>query len=115
MNWLKKAIEWARPAFDEMLVYAVALLGLVVGPVLTVDDAGNWQPVWPTMREFAVAVIIAGAVIGISELSGTKDEKEVPKVRIRRYVFAFVIGLLGIPGAKLIFGMMKDLILGAAG
>ena len=109
MTW-HTLLEKIRPAFDEMLAYVFALAGLVAGPALAVTE-GKWRPTFPSLRECVVAGIIATVIVLWSEMKGTAEGKKKAEVRVRRYFFSFVIGLLGVPGARLMLTAFQELIL----
>jgi hypothetical protein len=90
---MKQLLARLRPAWDEMLVYPCALLGVLLSPVVVVAATGEVPRVRAHWWDLATSLVIAVAVLTVFELRGTPEGKRKPDARWRRYSFAFFAGL----------------------
>jgi hypothetical protein len=90
---MKRFIDKIAPAFDEALIYPVALAGTLCSPIVAAASLGEDVILrWPTLGDMAIALVITMSVLFIvmlTELRGTSDQKRIPRVRALRYFFAF--------------------------
>ena len=83
----------ARPAFDELGVYVVTLVGVVISPIIVsaqLDVKPELELHWWFL---AISLFVSWAVIALFEMKGTKDEKKIKSVLFRRYTLGFFSGV----------------------
>lgn len=81
------------PAFEEIGIYPFAVLGVVLAPVLAAATEGKTPKLSFDWTAFVIALVITAVMVVISEMRGTKEQKQVSRIRLSRYAFAFLLGI----------------------
>jgi hypothetical protein len=81
------------PAWDELLVYPCAVLGVILSPIVFAAAGGEIPKFRVHWWDAATSLVITVAVLAALELRGTPEGKRKADARWRRYTLAFFAGL----------------------
>lgn len=90
---MKALIDRLRPAFDEILVYPCAFVGVVISPVVVTAATGERPHLAAHWWDLATSLVVTAAILMAFEMRGTAEGKKATAARWRRYGFAFFAGL----------------------
>jgi len=82
-----------RKAFEEVWVYPFAVIGVFCAPILSAATEGIAPKLVFDWTAFVIALVITAAMVVISEMRGTREQKRVSRIRLSRYAFSFLLGL----------------------